>query len=45
MNNGATWTESNASAFPARYFHASVVLSDGTIVVTGGRAGGLTGPI
>ena len=42
-NNGSTWSQQTAAtAFLERYFHASVALSDGTIVVTGGRAGGVT---
>ncbi|WP_317065036.1 PKD domain-containing protein [Methanoculleus caldifontis] len=39
-DNGATWTEMNASAgWPARFSHASVALPDGSIVLMGGSDG------
>jgi len=39
-DNGATWTQVNASAgWTARYAHSSVVMSDGSIVLLGGYAG------
>jgi PKD repeat protein len=39
-NDGATWTQLNASAFTARYYQSSVVLPDGSIVMTGGLHSG-----
>ena len=36
-DNGATWTQMNASAgWSARYGHSSVVMPDGSIVLMGG---------
>jgi PKD repeat protein len=38
MDNGATWTQVNASAgWTARFSHSSVVMPDGSIVLMGGR--------
>jgi PKD repeat protein len=37
-NNGATWTQLNASSgWTTRYAHSSVVMPDGSIVLTGGE--------
>ena len=39
-DNGGTWTQLNASAdWTARYHHRSVVMPDGSIVLTGGHTG------
>ncbi|WP_321506807.1 DUF3821 domain-containing protein [uncultured Methanoregula sp.] len=38
-DKGATWTQMTANAgWPARYFHSSVVLADGSILLMGGYA-------
>ncbi|MFA5414010.1 MAG: PKD domain-containing protein [Methanoregula sp.] len=43
MNNGATWTQMTGSAgWAARYFHTSVSLPDGSIVLMGGYVSGAT---
>jgi hypothetical protein len=36
IDQGATWTKVNSSAWPVRYGHTSVVLPDGSIMVMGG---------
>jgi len=42
-DNGATWTQVNAgSGWGKRYFHSSVVMPDGSIVLMGGDDGGKT---
>ena len=39
-DNGATWTQVNASAgWSARYAHSSVAMPDGSIVLMGGYDG------
>jgi PKD repeat protein len=46
-NNGTSWTQVNTSGgWSARYFHGSVALSDGSIVVMGGGGpGGFTNDV
>jgi len=42
-DNGATWTEVNASSgWSARWYHSSVALPDGSIVLMGGRDSSFT---
>jgi uncharacterized delta-60 repeat protein len=43
MDNGATWTQVNASAgWTGRFSHSSVVMPDGSIVLIGGYDGSVT---
>ena len=47
-NNGSTWTQMTAGAgaeWSARYYHSSVAMPDGSIILLGGYTGGLTNDV